>query len=256
MTLTAYTIAHGNSSRVCPHLARGSGVKVRQLPNDAAIDFDGGMMTFGDERGLRSMLDRCIADGREWIYIDNGYFKWGHFAGYYRVTRNAYMQTNIGQASDRRWRRLGLKIKPWQRGGSFILVCPPTHRFAQLRRFDADAWIANTLATLKANTDREIRIRTKPPKRECRANPIEQAIKGAHALVCHSSNAAAEVMIEGYPTFCTDRCAASPLAESDLARIESPRYPDGREPWAHWLAANQWTIDEMRSGQCWRELAR
>ena len=27
-----------------------------------------------------------------------------------------------------------------------------------------------------------------------------------------------------------------------------------RERWARVLAANQWTVEEMRSGVCWREL--
>lgn len=254
MTLTAYTVAHGNSTRVLPHLARGAKVPIRSLPNDEAIDFDGGMMTFGEERGLRPMLDRVIEEGRDWVYVDNGYFKSGHFSGYYRVTRNAYMRGGIAAVSDRRWRRLGLTIKPWQRGGSFILVCPPPHRFAALRKFDADAWLEQTLATLKAHTDREIRIRPKPSKRERRTSPIEQAIKGAHALVCHSSNAAAEVLIEGYPVFCTDPCTSSVMGEADLAKIETPSYPDGREEWARYLAAGQWTIEEMRNGTCWREL--
>lgn len=255
MSFVAYTVAHGNSTRVLPHLARGARMKIVALPNDRAIELhDGGFATFGEEQGLRPMLDRVIEQGRPWVYIDNGYFKWGHFAGYYRVTRNDYMATGYGKASDRRWKRLGLTIKPWQKGGSFILVCPPPARFAALRRFDEKAWLEQTLATLRANTDREIRIREKPSKRECRAHPIQEAIKGAHALVCHSSNAAAEVLVEGYPAFCTHQCAASIMAESDLSKIETPRYPDGREQWAANLAASQWTLDEFRDGTCWREL--
>ena len=38
------------------------------------------------------------------------------------------------------------------------------------------------------------------------------------------------------------------------ARIEEPRYPDGREPWLWNLAANQWTREEMADGTCWRGL--
>lgn len=254
MSYTAFTVAHGNSTRVLPHLAKGAGAPVRALPNDMPVEFEGGMMTYGEEKGLRVMLDRVIAQGREWVYVDNGYFKWGHFSGYYRVTRNAYMRTGTERGSERRWRRLGMSIKPWRRGGSFILVCPPPARFAALRKFDEKAWLCITLATLKANTDREIRVREKPSKRECRQFPIEQAIKGAHALVCHSSNAAAEVLVEGYPTFCTDPCASSIMSESDLTKIEKPRFPDGREEWARALAAGQWTIEEMRNGTCWREL--
>jgi len=257
MTFVAYTVTYGNSTRVVPHLARAIKAAVVPLPNDKAVDlWPGGMMTYGEERGLRLMLDAVILEGRDWVYIDNGYFKWGHFAGYYRVTHNRYMVDGTERASDRRWKRLGLKIKPWRKGGSFVLVCPPPERFANLRKFDHQAWIDQTLATLKAHTDREIKIREKPSKREIRALPIEKALNGAHALVCHSSNAAAEALIEGFPVFCTDPCASSPLAESDVSTIQTPRYPDGREPWAHALAANQWTIPEMRDGTCWKEMMR
>lgn len=255
MTFTGYTVAHGNSTRVLPHLARGGRFPVVPLPGDQAIELhDGGMVTYGEERGLRLMLDRAMAQGREWVYIDNGYFKWGHFAGYYRVTRNRYMHDGVGSSDGRRWKALGLRVKPWARGGSFIVVCPPPQRFATLRKFDAAAWLDSTLAILRANTDREIRVREKMAKREIRRNPLERAIAGAHALVCHSSNAAAEALLEGIPVFCTSPCASSMLAESDLSRIESPRYPDGREEWARVLADNQWTLDEMRSGLCWRAL--
>jgi hypothetical protein len=254
MSWTAFTVSHGNSTRVLPHLARNARATIKALPGDLPVEFDGGMLTYGEERGLRTMLDRVIAQGREWVYIDNGYFKWGHFAGFYRVTHNAYMRTGAERGSERRWKRLGLTVRPWQRGGSFILVCPPPARFAALRGFDEQAWLDQTIATLRAHTDREIVIREKPRKRECRANPIQKAVKGAHALVCHSSNAAVEVLVEGCPVFCTDPCAASLMGESDLAKIETPAYPDGREAWAHSLAAGQWTIDEMRDGTCWREL--
>jgi hypothetical protein len=255
VNIVAYTVAHGNSTRVLPHLARAVKAKIVPLPADKAIELrDGGMMTYGEERGLRFMLDRVIAEKRDWVYIDNGYFKWGHFAGYYRVTHNRYMVDGTERGSERRWRRLGLTIKPWRKGGSFVLVCPPPARFAHLRKFDEKTWLTNVLATLKANTDREIKVREKPSKREIRVCPIEKALAGAHALVCHSSNAAAEALIEGYPVFCTDPCSSSILAESDVSKIESPRYPDGREAWAQALAANQWTIGEMKDGTCWREI--
>ena len=51
-----------------------------------------------------------------------------------------------------------------------------------------------------------------------------------------------------------DSSAAGSLASSDLSRIEKPIRSEDRLHWAANLAANQWTLDEMRSGQMWAEM--
>jgi hypothetical protein len=104
---------------------------------------------------------------------------------------------------------------------------------------------------LKASTDREIRVRTKEQRK---AVPFAQALQGAHAVVCWTSNAAVDALLAGFPVFCTAPCAAYRMGQTDLAKIECPFFPPDREQWARNLAANQWTLNEMTSGQCWREL--
>jgi hypothetical protein len=46
------------------------------------------------------------------------------------------------------------------------------------------------------------------------------------------------------------------MGRSDLAQIEDPARPDGREPFLWNLAANQWTRKEILLGQAWRDLKR
>ena len=53
----------------------------------------------------------------------------------------------------------------------------------------------------------------------------------------------------GVPVICTNRNRQIGSIES----IESPEYID-REEFFTALSYNQWTIEEIRSGQAWREL--
>ena len=70
---------------------------------------------YGCLRGLLPTLNQAQAEGRTWWYMDNGYFRPGHFAGYYRVTRNAMQHDGTGNVSSERWERLGLNIAPWKK---------------------------------------------------------------------------------------------------------------------------------------------
>lgn len=244
---TVYGTPKKNSSRIGKCFAKGAGLPYREVPCKLAA---GGMASFGAHHGLRPLLERVQREGRNWIYLDNGYFGAKHFSGYYRVTRNDYQHDGTGNASAKRWEQLRLRIVPWRRSGSFVLVCPPSP-ISHDRGLDLSGWLATVLATLKASTDREIRVRAKTDRN---AVPLAQALRCAHALVCWTSNAAVQALLAGVPVFCTAPCAAYRMGQPDLSRIEAPCLPPDREQWARNLAANQWTLREMASGQCWREV--
>lgn len=252
--MSAYTVygsPHKNSSKIGRHVAKGARLPYREVPCELQ---PGGMVSFGDAHGLRPLLERVQREGREWVYLDNGYFLAGHFSGYYRVTRNAYQHDGSGKAGRSRFAKLRLAVKPWRASGDFVLVCSPSQAFGKHRGIDMSGWLPKTLETLRRHTDREIRVREKPPGGLKHRMPIEDALRGCHALVTDQSNAAVLALLAGVPVFCTSRCAAYRMGHPDLAKIETPHFPPDREPWAWNLAANQWTLREMASGQCWREL--
>ncbi|HYH39914.1 MAG TPA: hypothetical protein VD860_16960 [Azospirillum sp.] len=245
--LNVYATEHVHSATVCAAFAAGCGAPVVPpyplLPGDVAM--------YGCLRGLRPTLIQAQREGRRWLYLDNGYFRPGHYDGYYRVTRDALQHDGSGTATPHRWERLGLSIAPWRAGGGHVVVCPPSDIFAGLMGFDARRWLANTLDTLLRHTDRDVRIREKTKKP---GRPLAADLAGAWALVTHSSNAAVDALLAGVPVFCTNPCGAYRLGEPELKKIESPRRPDDREQWAWNLAANQWTLSEMADGTCWRML--
>lgn len=252
-----YATPQGKNRAICEAFAAGCGAPiVSPYPL-----LDGDVFMFGCLRGLLPTLRWAQTEGRTWYYADNGYFLPGkrkpERGGYIRVTRNAMQHDGTGKFAADRWARLNLDIKPWRKSGSHIIVCPLARLLAVILGVDADRWLKETLATLKLHTNRPIRVRKKMSYREAVAIggvPLSEDLKGAWALVTHSSNAAVEALLAGVPVFCTDPCGAYRMGLPDLSRIEAPIMPDDREQWAWNLAAAQWSLDEMRDGTCWSDL--
>lgn len=79
--------------------------------------------------------------------------------------------------------------------------------------------------------------------------PIEQALVGVRFGVTYNSNSAVNAVLAGVPmVVCDEGSMAWEVAAHSLGSV--PREVD-RSDWAARLAWKQWTIDEMRSGQCW-----
>lgn len=237
--LNVYATSHVNSRAVCAAFADGSGAPIVPpaplLPGDVAM--------YGCLRGLLPTLKQAQREGRAWYYLDNGYFRAGHYHGYYRATRNAYQHDGSGRHGPDRFERLGLEIKPWRAGGRHVLVCPPGDVWAGLMDFDAADWLRATLAQIAAHTDRPVVVRHKKTP-----HPLSVDLTDCWALVTYMSNVAVTSLLEGVPVFATGPCAAARMGRTNLLHIESAYYPPDREQWAWNLAANQWTLDEMRAG--------
>jgi len=251
--LNVYCTGHKHSVQVCHAFAAGARAPI--VPPAPLLRGD--VMMYGALRGLLPTLMQAQREGRTWFYADNGYLKPGHYRGHYRITRNALQHDGRGTARPDRWRRLGLTIEPWRRSGRHVVICPPGRLFGALFGFDADQWLSDTLDVLRRHTDRELRVRVKMSWQEVKTPticPLADDLRDAWALVTHSSNAAVEAGLAGVPVFVTAQCGASRIALTDLTRIEDPAMPDDREEWAAVLAANQWTLAEMREGLCWRML--
>ena len=150
-------------------------------------------------------------------------------------------------------------MAPWRKGGRHVLVTTQSELFYRLSLGTTRAaWLADVVACLRAATERPIEVCHKPRPWEsgnAAAGPgFEAYLADAHALVTHSSSTAIKALLEGVPVFCTGPCMASVMGRADLALVEDPLYPEGREPWLWNLAANQWTREEMADGTCWRHL--
>lgn len=211
-------------------------------------------------RGITKMkhMRACEAKGRDYYYIDTGYFGNIRKKLYHRITKNA-MQ-NIGPVIKRPFDRL--EQIGWHRSkfrpGRNILLCPPSAKAMACFGLDLETWMEETIATIKKYTDRPIIIRKKLSRRErSTTDTIEMALRdNVHCLVTYNSIAATEALLNGKPAFTLGPNAAHTLSLSDLSQIEKPYIPDPDElvAWAAHLAYCQFTELEMRDGTAWRIL--
>jgi hypothetical protein len=211
-------------------------------------------------RGIthRKEMNACRTAGRDFYYIDTGYFGNAKKKTFHRVTRNDVQ--NFGPIIDRPRDRLGatgFQPRKFYRG-SKILLAPPSQKLLNLYNIDLEQWLDNVLKELAGKTDREVVVRRKPGRTartsdDSMAHALEQDI---HCLVTFSSIAAGEALLNGKPAITLGPNAAAALCSQTLDAINDPYVPtlDEVERWAAHIAYCQFTEAEMRNGTAWRIL--
>ncbi len=236
MTLRCYATSHQHSKVICAAVAQGSGGSI--VPPTSLLD--GPAALYGILRGTGDIIRQCEFVHRDYYYLDHGYFLRGHYEGYYKVTKNALQLDRIKKSDGRRWRKLGLDLRPWAREGRHIVVCPPSKAWGDYVGADPVQWTATVTRELSSCTERPIIVKPKD------GNSLREVLSDAWCLVTHSSNAAVDAVVSGIPVICTGACGASPVSWG-WAEIESPVWKD-REKWVESLADGQFTLDELRNG--------
>jgi hypothetical protein len=249
------------SLQVCAALAIGAGGGVVVDPARYAYSLHAPALIFGSSpRSLKLLGEIRNFGHREWCYADGayGFGRGSHF----RVTRGALQITPDhpprslyrGARPDlERFRRFRVPVMPWRHtGGPVVVVTQSDLWHLWNHGKTAAAWADQVAASIRSHTDRPIEICSH------KGGPrFDELLPSAWCVVTHSSAAAVTALLAGVPVFGLagrDEFCAATLALSDLSFIETPFYPDGREEWAALLAANQWTVDEMRDGKTWKAL--
>lgn len=212
-------------------------------------------------RGItkRKAMRACEQSGRDFYYIDTGYFGNGKKKTYHRITKNAVQQ--FGPIVDRPGDRLaqaGVKFRKFRKEGSRILLAPPSQKLLTFYDIDLETWMNQTIEEIKQHTDREIVVRRKQG-RSIRQNTdtIEMALDDdIYCLITYSSIAAGEALLYGKPAITLGPNAAAPLCSQNIAEIEDLNIPsvDDVEAWARHLSYCQFTVPEMENGTAWRIL--
>jgi hypothetical protein len=244
VTPVAYYDADGTTSpKFAYAFARGCG---GSMTDEIGYLFDGPAALFATPP-VWPLIRTARAHQRPIYYGDHGYF--GRHK-YFRITRDALQHDGTGDATPDRFAVFRRPVQPWRKTGRYVLICPNSAVYFRWHGYDVDQWLIDVRQQIAAATDREIRIRWKT-----NGDPIGNDLADAWAVVVFSSAAALDALIAGVPCFTLAPFAASArMGLSDLSRIESPAYPDGREPFLWNLAANQWTIPEIVSGVAWTAL--
>lgn len=211
-------------------------IHAQNLPKDKT-DYPGPSIVYGIIRGCGEIINLCEVKHYDYWHIDNGYM---NRHSYYRVSENG-LQAPLGRSADsKRFESLGIRTRPWN-NGSYILLCPPTPFIqAHYRLYD---WRHQVERELSGWTDRDIRVRTKAD-----TEPIDW--NNVYCVVTFNSNVGLEALINGVPAIATGPTPWASFCAMNLKHIESLNRPD-REPLLNYLANNQFTLDEMRSGYAW-----
>ena len=241
MRPTVYVTEHQHSQIICRHFAQGCEGSLAPATHLRA----GPAAVYGLLRGCGEIVRACDWVGRDYYHIDNGYFRPGHYDGYFRVTLNALQKAPDAASSDR-WERLGTEFRPWRRSGKSILVVPPSEFVAKWHNIDLPRWNAAVCGEIERYTERPVYM--KPEK-----GRMDEALENVWCVVTFNSMAALHALREGIPviTLYPDH-VAGPVSWS-LEDIEDPVWPE-RDPWAFGVAYQQFTLEEMASGEAWRIL--
>ena len=219
-------------------------------------------------RGIlkHKLMKQCWADGRDFYYMDSGYF--GNnpnpqnpqgWKVWHRIVKNNLQHGEIVTRPVDRWQRMGIALQP-RRYGRKIVIAVPDEKPCKFYDIDLDAWIEDTVSTIKQHTDRPIVVRQRAANRIDRiaTDPLSKVlVNDVHALVTFNSNAATESVMLGVPVFTLAPAnAAAPVGNSDLSQIESPYWADTDKlhAWACHLAYGQFHVRELKDGTAYRIL--
>ena len=219
-------------------------------------------------RGIlkHKLMKQCWADNRDFYYIDSGYF--GNnpnpqnpqgWKVWHRIVKNNLQHNEIVDRPADRWQRMGIALHP-RRYGRKIVVAVPDEKPCKFYGINLSEWIEQTVATIQQHTDRPIVLRQRAANRTDRINtdPLSRVLADdVHALVTFNSNAATESIMLGVPAFTLAPVnAAAPVANQDLAKIETPDWADQDKlyAWACHLAYGQFHNQELKNGTAYRIL--
>lgn len=181
------------------------------------------------------------------------------------INRDAYFGPSDN--NDNRANKLGLKLKPWNNDGEFILLCGQHDKSLQWKNMPSMSnWVMETIDKIQQYTNRPIVFRPHP---RCPLPHIERQFKNVYrqdpmhitgsydnfdlaftrvwATVSWSSNPGPQSIIAGVPAIVGPSSLAWDVATQDIANIENPVKID-RDQWLNDYAWTEYTVDEIASG--------
>jgi hypothetical protein len=247
--------AKRKSRRMCRLWSQGTGAAViydapHPIPGEAAF-------FYGVTDRQVALFNEVRASGVDWYYMDNGYAPCpyikpnGHPLEMFRITKNSRQHTGLGEGDPDRAQLYMPAIKPWIAAGEAILLCVQSDTYYRIWGTGLSKWVASTTREIRKTTSRQIILRDKPTRSGGAVVPFSTALETAHCVVTFDSRCAVEAILAGVPAFVTQQCAAMPMSAGALFDIECPRMPARRDEWAGVLASNQWSPQEIESGEAW-----
>lgn len=232
-------------------------------------------VAFGKDT-IHNIIKPCLKERLPLIYIDHAYFDRGYknktdihkTPPNFRIIKDNIHLSKLIDRPDDRFKTFGIKLRKWKKTGNHILICPPTGYLEEVSNLSS-TWFEDTIAIIRANTDRKILIRPKPgitaiEKYHKAAKKIKNVevlenrplaidLLDCWAIAAPASGVLIEAAIYGIPIFCEPISPAASIGLFDYSQIESPIYPDRRNLMNN-LAYSQFNLFEIQSGLAFRIL--
>jgi hypothetical protein len=183
------------------------------------------------------------------------------------INRNAFFGDGGNNSS--RAERFGLRLKPWNTSGEYILICGQHDKSQQWQNMPPmSTWVMNTIEEIQKYTKRPILFRPHPRctlphiehefKNVKRQDPMkingtyddfDMSFSNIYATVSYSSNPGIHSVLEGVPAFVGPASLAYDAANDIdfLHNIENPITPD-RTQWLNDYAWTEFTVEEISQG--------
>jgi len=192
------------------------------------------------------MLER----GRTWKMAVNG--------------TGAYAYHGHGLDLDRP-RKLGISAAAWRYTGDHVIVCcQRTDSLQWQGQPDITTWLTSLRDRLRLYTQRPLLLRPHPRQRAPIVQgfdidlprpvtgtydrfDLDRGMQRTWAVINHNSGPGVQAMLRGIPAFVDASSLAAPVANLDVAMIESPARPD-RGAWLLQLCHTEWLLPEIASG--------
>lgn len=242
--------------------------------------------TLGILRGTGLMLKSAKRKGIDYYYIDHAYFMPGYGGkGWMRISKNSHTCTTLRDIAKDKWngfhKNYGYQNEKWKTNaerGRDILVLPPTNAVSWFFDMGADEWLDNTIKKLKSllppTEHYRIKVRHKPkePIVDKQGNlielkthpgshsdvPFETQLLDAQVVVAYNSMAALQATMKGIPVITSENSCCNKVSFSlDVYKDqhdpeEFNTEPLNRSHLLFWLAANQWKMRDIESGNAWK----
>ena len=245
LPIVLYTDHYVNRA-LCHNFALGSKSLMCHVNNFS--DFSKTIATYGFLKA-----QAILKKAKKISYLDHGYFQpstrnceknkptINDLNGYFRIVYNNYWHNSLGNKSKDRFERMGIEIKNIRKTGEYIVLSEPS--IDDIYFFKLNNWVKETKNKLKKITDRKVIIHNRSSK-----IPLNELLKNAWAFVSNHSTAGFLAMIEGVPAYFTNPtlCNVSNLDDIEKNEINYSAFYN--------LAYEQWTVEEIKSGEAWNYL--
>ena len=261
-----------NSREVFNAFARGAKSLGHDIVwNDPVSDVDviWSVLWNGRMAPNKNIWERNMVQSKPTLVLEVGGIKRGTTwkVGLNGINRNAFFGDGGNNSS--RAERFGLRLKPWNTSGEYILICGQHDKSQQWQNMPPmSTWVMNTIEEIQKYTKRPILFRPHPRctlphiehefKNVKRQDPMkingtyddfDMSFSNIYATVSYSSNPGIHSVLEGVPAFVGPASLAYDAANDIdfLHNIKNPMTPD-RTQWLNDYAWTEFTVEEISQG--------